>query len=127
MASRRTSAEVQAREFARLRIAKANEARREREKLIEDVVTEFELHRIPRDEAADAIVREELNMAAALGKLLDLNEPVKHVREILGLSDDVEYNRLRKLLPEKKSAGSRSAGQDGRSAATTNEVTTAAP
>ncbi|GGM79329.1 hypothetical protein GCM10012275_57380 [Longimycelium tulufanense] len=111
MGTRRTSAQVKARELARKRKAELDAQRQERERKIEDLMVAFMEARLIRDEALSTVTASEQRMAQAMAELHQLGETTARIRELLDIADDSEYARLRKVAPIPKRTRTKSAAK----------------
>lgn len=87
MAERTTSKKVAARNRVREIRARLEAEKTERERQLYAVVTAFHEARVERDEALTAARRHETTMAALLGELLAMDEPLERAAMLCDLTE----------------------------------------
>lgn len=105
MAERKTSKKIAARDRVREIRARLDAEKAERERRLYDVVTAFHEARVERDEALASASRHEGAMAARLGELLEMDEPLERAATLCDLTESEARGLRRRSAKAGDSAG----------------------
>lgn len=95
MAERRTSKKIAARDRVRQIRARLDAEKAERERRLYEIVTAFHEARVERDEALASAGRHEAAMAAHLGDLVGMDEPLERAATLCDMTES-EARSLRR-------------------------------